>query len=96
MSKHTPGPWTIENSRSEVDSKCIVAKGSTIAVAMFRTHEEQANANLIAVAPDGYALAKEAIQWAKDRNMEGVPPKSGTGKMLANAAALIAKVEGKS
>jgi len=74
--QHTPKPWLIEESRSEVDSKCIVARGSNVAVVMFRTHEEQANANLIAAAPDMLEALKGSQHlarqfWAKARDGQG-------------------------
>lgn len=55
MSKHTPGPWRIKKQKNGRDFEVIGADGFFIFetdVAMFDGEMEEANARLIAAAPD--------------------------------------------
>lgn len=94
--QHTPKPWLIEESRSETDSKCIVAKGSNLAVVFFRTDEEKANANLIAAAPDmklSVNLALDilrAIAWGTEK-----PSQNAIETAIVTIEKVQAKAEGK-
>lgn len=92
MSKHTPGPWRIEN---DAPSYCINA-GERRHVAMVSCYtdgtpgnsssENLANARLIAAAPDLLAAAKLALDDCCDLIQ------TGAGNALEAA---IAKAEGK-
>lgn len=64
QSKHTPGPWRLRNA----ETGCVYA-GSALALvhiasAMYGVgkNEGQANARLIAAAPDGLALAEMVVR----------------------------------
>lgn len=105
MSKHTPGPWTVEarsNRRGQHLPPHITANGRGEIIATlgcFSTRE--ANANLIAAAPELYGALVEAIEAIEWR----LPPAgeckcSGAFECVAHSAlriarAAIAKAEGK-
>lgn len=65
MSNHTPGPWTVKASRY-VQRQAIVAGASCghdlIAEVMGSNGENEANARLIAAAPDLLAALK-GVEW---------------------------------
>ena len=69
MSKHTPGPWSVERDRAK--SLSLYA-GTTFIGEVYHdkdepSTEEQGNVNLIAAAPAMYeALALVVIEYAKD------------------------------
>ena len=63
-SKHTPGPWALSKSRAGHSIVC--ASGRTVAAAhllgtIHPVDEVEANAHLIAAAPEMY----EALKWAR-------------------------------
>lgn len=64
MSKHTPGPWHCPKESISVFAHVAdAAKRKKIADMSSATpvEEQQANAQLIAKAPDMYALLKDAV-----------------------------------
>lgn len=75
MSKHTPGPWLLTTSGSEVEGVNVtfhIRSDERVSIASGQSqehlpdsgiHEEEciANANLIAAAPDLLAALEEAI-----------------------------------
>lgn len=72
MGKFTPGPWDVGycSSGGVRDGALVVDEktGTNVASlwATLRTVEEvDANARLIAAAPDLYAIAKELVEWEK-------------------------------
>ena len=89
-SKHTPGPWTIDDYGT-IEAKHLGRVG-------FLTHASPADTDLIAAAPDMYAALK-AVEWAGPRFCcpECLSPKVADKHepkcRLANA---IAKAEGRS
>lgn len=95
--KHTPGPWTID----EPGSRLITFHGIPVAKALDNcdTKEEiQANARLIAAAPDMLEELKDAVDYLSRRREElaqaGVDYKHLTTR-IARYNAAIAKAEGK-
>jgi len=95
QSKHTPGPWTIDGSvRTSIN-----AGTKHIALANFYNsvepefnvsgEEHEANARLIAAAPELLAALDELV----DALTAGYVPQQD-GRMLKEARALIAKAEG--
>lgn len=68
MAKHTPGPWTVANMDGRVFPRVYLPRGdgrgeSYIVINEGRANMEecQANARLIAAAPDLLEAAKEAL-----------------------------------
>lgn len=65
---HTPGPWRVD---SEAHQGPYIVGGSRAVAQMVHTHrkpldyEEQANARLIAAAPDFLALAQDSVEILK-------------------------------
>lgn len=81
MNKHTPAPWHVANGvqiRSERDQ---IAK-----VWMMRHGEGQANAHLIAAAPDLLEALAEVVEWLELGDH--------AGPMHSKARAAIAKARG--
>lgn len=84
--KHTPGPWTWEYSR---DRKCIFINGRMAQVDADDPdpgEDPEANANLIAAAP-------EILEALKAFNSARSPEDWARATMLTDAA--IAKAEGR-
>jgi hypothetical protein len=70
MSKHTPGPWAVHPVRARVDA---FNSGDALPVCELlwptdeRTEEEtEANAALIAAAPDLLEALREAVKWIEE------------------------------
>ena len=57
--EHTPGPWTV----SEPCATCINSPMGTIAALAFISNE--ADAHLMAAAPEGLKLAREFLEYAQ-------------------------------
>ena len=85
---HAPGPWVVE---SFIDSYEAVAEESLVTIAAVRrfSGREDANARLIAAAPELLAACKSMIEW-DDREHEH-PQRQAAYR---NARAAIAKAEG--
>ena len=79
--EHTPGPW-------EADNGIVFSDFGTIATVIIDMVDKEANANLIAAAPD----LLESLETLYDLFKSGDYP--GT-EDLDNAHAAIAKAEGK-
>ena len=83
MSKHTPGPWELWGTASP--SQVIAAENYFVAQTLGRNDE--ANARLIAAAPDLLVACKELLEvW------EEAPAYGHASAVKARAA--IAKAEG--
>lgn len=90
-SAHTPGPWKVAND-GQIQCPDLNQYGNWIVAAIQRemTPEDQANARLIAAAPDLLTWAKELLAWEDD-----VPPPGTRGAEIFEALAdAIAKAEG--
>lgn len=75
MSKHTPGPWNIATEPSGVRARHIVADTYTTVCSfltsvknMCEPEEINANARLIAAAPDLLEAVKGFWQWAENQS----------------------------
>ena len=71
MSKHTPGPWAVSSTERryvrEVNGKRYVA--SCTDSQDYRTYEEaEANARLIACAPEMLEALKDAAEYLQDKS----------------------------
>lgn len=99
MSEHTPGPWHLDvlahtiTDTGNYDNRWIVRGNNHERIAdMFEEGDEaDANANLIAAAPE----MLEALKVFMDYNDQGGPLSFNTDAMWAQARAAIAKAEGR-
>lgn len=90
--KHTAGPWRSvwASFGTEVDIRGpkYQDRSSVQIATMADTDERDANARLIAAAPDLLAALQEIRVWC-DANINGVPTEYG--KMMERAEAAISK-----
>lgn len=99
---HTPGPWVVGGaSGNEGEAREIVAASRTIAWSASTwdedegdvvTEEDDANAHLIAAAPDLLAALKELVDYDEGSNEPG----EFGYEILQRCKAAIAKAEGRS
>ena len=103
MSQHTPGPWTIEPEHIDDEDgsyhePVIMANDGMLIVAVIRvgTGQDEANARLIAAAPD---LLTALVEIAKGEGRFSCDPLEHASNtiddMKALALAAIAKAEGR-
>lgn len=95
--KHTPGPWKLGHNDGtfvEIDAPTHGALATTVWCMEddkgFGSPECEANARLIAAAPEGYELAKEFLEFARGGNHFFYPPGS-----MQKLEQFVAKVEGR-
>ena len=81
MSQHTPGPWAL--SRSPM-AATFVMSGETWLAEVSRIEEGEANARLIAAAPEMWAILRR-IATGERENWFDIPD---------DARALLARIEG--
>lgn len=103
MSKHTPGPWELRESAAA--GRKVVASPRLGLIAILAEHDvgeaewiqDEANARLIAAAPDLLAACKALLPMAEDDLFQyggGLHAGDSDPTILA-ARAAIAKAEGK-
>lgn len=90
MSAHTPGPWVVGRTLAD-GTACIVGDGDSVVCTFDGRSHPEADAALIASAPDLLALLKKA------RNeFAGLPRSLGYDyTRLPEVDAAIAKAEGR-
>lgn len=92
MSKHTPGPWSHWSGYNHMDKieAEVTAEGGDIVIASYNhlIEEGEANASLIAAAPDLLQVARAAELFAKG---EALPTRQ---QLLESAQKAIAKARG--
>lgn len=97
--KHTPGPWEADKSRFRHDNSIpIKYKDGFVASALDfnkydRDSEVEANAQLIAAAPDLLEACRKALNllWAKGANRTGeqYPDKASVHAMLTHTEKVL-------
>jgi hypothetical protein len=98
--KHTSGPWTIEcgkNYSNEIVGKSKTGKDWVLArttAAKVGRDQEEANAYLIAAAPDLLEALKEIKNLIEQIYGDGITESNATPELL-KARAAIAKAEGR-
>lgn len=94
---HTPGPWTMNKYDELVapDGRRIVVWGSGIAFGQ-RSDETEANARLIAAAPELLEMLKDVLRVVSDSDHWWMDCPSRGGFDADAIGALIAKAEGQS
>lgn len=86
--KHTEGPWYRDGYKNDVVRSAIVRDARGFEVALTRhwgVKETEANANLIAAAPEMLAALKMVLQHGRIDDSEG---------RMAQVASVITKAEG--
>ena len=102
--KHTPGPWTVRCSSKGYPYQIEAPNGSRgpggitcvtrwAAISFPTSTEGQANARLIAAAPDMFAILQDAC---RESDANPIPRGPKAQDMYDRAMAIIAKVEGRS
>lgn len=101
MSKHTPAPWRVDWDGEDLWNNHIVCSEGRICFMAHSGPERQdefdANARLIAAAPDMLAALYEALEYfeaREDINYEGTGPNDAMSHAIEIRAA-IAKAEAK-
>ena len=102
MSKHTPGPWTVNPAgytEHHRDSVIVDDAGDRIAVVRGKDVVDSihiANAHLISAAPDLLEACKTLADYFSGHNPQDIPSECGSGvrDALVLARAAIAKAEG--
>jgi len=104
MSKHTPGPWQVTNTLGKV---AITVPHDSIGIAPYTVchiwphiekGESEANAKLIAAAPELLETVKELVEIFEQINTNGMFAyhlDSHTGVKVKKANEIIRKAEGK-
>lgn len=100
MSKHTPGPWVVSTQDSEkIDRRFLIKEqgfgGNLAAVFDVARHEAEANARLIAAAPEMLEALKaiRAVTCDPDGNVS-IDGSDADREEIAKALAVIAKAGG--
>lgn len=93
--KHTPGPWRVASWEYAGDDLNVDAKGrGFICLAGKRGDgEAEANARLIAAAPELLEGARQVVEW-RDLIRQNYPDMAGLIRGMDDLAAAIAKAEG--
>ena len=90
MSKHTPGPWAYENYRGTVHV-FIDNEGGTPSICKLVGNDKDANARLIAAAPDLLEALEYYVEKVADLSRYGVMIETS---LREKAEAAIAKAKG--
>lgn len=93
MEKHTPGPWIAKRSGNCSPSFGVVIESGELLVGGARLSECEANAHLIAAAPDLLSALKSCLS-AIDQNAYLAPRGSSLDEAFIKARAAIAKATG--
>ena len=88
MSNHTPGPWFQGNKEGRKKPTVSTKRGGTIAMLAGVSVQTDANARLIAAAPDLLGAVEAFVSY------EGNPDFAKWAKIVDNARAAIAKAKG--
>ncbi len=97
---HTPGPWLAEPADFFGDHNIRQADTGNIAavaavVSNLRDPEEvAANARLITAAPDLLEIITRLIKWDKDYSWNGYAGLKALDAIIADGAAITAKITG--
>lgn len=97
--KHTPGPWkaqAIKGHNNTLVYKRIVANGEPVAFAgVYKGHNTEANAHLIAAAPELLEMLKISLTYLYKAQLEEVETVVPISHVTDKIEALINKAEGK-
>lgn len=97
MSKHTPGPWKVGAASSAVYEPSNDARAiALMPTANWAIETREANARLIAAAPELLAALREAVPYMEAELARAFPPHNPASPLslaLKGARAAIAKAE---
>jgi hypothetical protein len=94
---HTPGPWEVSGDRDDSDGLCVVEKATGRLICLVESTlgyaaADEANARLIAAAPDLLEALDYLLQQTVDQDLEyGIGLSEGEEDAQAKALAAIAK-----
>lgn len=95
MSKHKPEPWHIHATAGDHDFSVYGNSGPDIALVRGYNEEAEANARLIAAAPDFIEGAREAVAaWDMEEDTAEWNHEDRLERAIALLRAAIAKAEG--
>ena len=92
MSKHSPGPWVVFHSveiRCPSEDNTVIARMEDSREAGWNTPTINANARLIAVAPDMYAALCSVVALLNDPDADGFEAR----RVERNILNILSKVE---
>ena len=69
--RHTPGPWAFSFESVDPEWAVVTTPGGAIVANVNADHRQQANARLIAAAPDMLAAMKQASEILRGRGYPG-------------------------
>lgn len=93
---HTEGPWHVAYFEDENAAVIVTAEGDgRIAEIRGNVPEEDANARLIAAAPDMLAALQDACKTLETVHLHGRADEGEAWARLVYARAAIAKAEGR-
>lgn len=91
---HTHGPWDVQDPLGgESTNKWIYADGLYVAEVDGEREEAEANARLIAAAPDLLVALKDAVEYL-EQQLESSGEDAGEGAMIRLFQKTIAEAEG--
>ena len=90
MNKHTPGPWKLRQTFNDDDCSHEI---DGIAL-VFRSEQANANARLIAAAPELLEALKLVVAYDEGNHIDGLEMMLAYSKALDAVRAAIAKAEG--
>lgn len=96
MAKHTPGPWTYAID-DEYDAEVFVddnLPGRAVIAEVATQPEREANARLIAKAPELLTSLKALVEETIAKDNPGDYGVSSSADVMTEARALIAEIEG--
>lgn len=81
MQKHTPGPWTA----TEVGPapRYMIAGAATSVAMTYGQSGQEADARLIAAAPDLLAALREAVELIESTGLDATPQRRAIAKINA-------------
>lgn len=98
MSKHNPGPWRVDGQAHDMAGSAIIHDVNGFPVASTRSwikEQHEANARLVAAAPDLLEACKRQVANIEQWLETGVPASADESQQIYNALkAAIAKAEG--
>ena len=98
--KHTPGPWVVKRPKNPRDAIGLVSRqvGCMVRdiciVEDFRNKENEANARLIAAAPELLDALERIANYSSGGVIEDGTPRADRHDMIHIARAAIAKAKG--
>lgn len=96
QARHTPGPWTFDDNMGCRDIRGADGKPIASTHGLANDDEDQANARLIAAAPELLAALKTALKCIEYCREHHPDAQSGTGfPVEIELRAIIAKAEGR-